>query len=439
MSDSVQSISRTASNSLRPGIGSKIGFALLWIPAALGIAILVMPVLLLFVFTGVPTVITLVLLLADAALVYALARRKRTRTRTIASIAGIILASCVAILLSQIFASTPAITDAQGNPLPDSIAVLERVNLNGSEQWITLRGKDKRNPVLLNLGMGGPGGGGFATRSLFKPLEEHFVVVSWDEPGTGKSYNAVPLTSLTPQRFIDDAHALTQLLRERFHQDKIYVYGVSWTSILGIWLIQKYPEDYYAYIGTGQMVNTTQDDVMGYELALKYCAERGDSATVEQLRRNGSPPYAGDGLLGKYLAYLEVLNDYMGSPRYTFVVPLVPFFASEYGLVDRVNHTRGLVDSFSIVYPQLKDLDFTIQANRLGVPVYFFVGRQDVNAMASLVEGYYNVLQAPDKALFWLDGGHGLGGENLAQFTDIVVNRILAQTYPRRESKTPNE
>jgi pimeloyl-ACP methyl ester carboxylesterase len=87
--------------------------------------------------------------------------------------------------------------------------------------------------------MGGPGGGGFATRSLFEPLEKDFVVVSWDEPGTGKSYRAVSTAELTPQRFIDDGHALTLYLRERFKQDKIYVYGVSWTSILGVWLVQR--------------------------------------------------------------------------------------------------------------------------------------------------------------------------------------------------------
>lgn len=48
----------------------------------------------------------------------------------------------------------------------------------------------------------GPGGGGFATRSLFQPLEEHFTVVSWDEPGTGKSYGAVPFNQLTRDRFV---------------------------------------------------------------------------------------------------------------------------------------------------------------------------------------------------------------------------------------------
>jgi pimeloyl-ACP methyl ester carboxylesterase len=283
---------------------------------------------------------------------------------------------------------------------------------------------------LLNLGMGGPGAGGFATRSLFEPLEKDFVVVSWDEPGTGKSYNAVPISTLTPQRFDEDAHALTLLLRERFHQDKIYVYGVSWTSILGIWLVQKYPSLYYAYIGNGQMVDTTQDDVMGYELALDYVTEHRDTAMVETLRRNGPPPYSGDSMLDKYVAYLDVLNDYMGSPHYTLIAPIVPFMAPEYGLVDKINHTRGLVESFQVVYPQLKDLDFTTQARKLDVPVYIFAGRDDVNAMSSLVQGYYNVLEAPRKELIWLDGGHGLGEENLGQFVDVMVNKVLAETYP---------
>ena len=114
------------------------------------------------------------------------------------------------------------------------------------------------------------------------------------------------------------------------------------------------------------------------------------------------------------------------------MVPLVPFFAPEYGLVDKINHTRGLIESFQVVYPQLKDLDFTTQAARLDVPVYFFVGRKDVNAMASLVEQYYTVLQAPHKELIWLDGGHGLGDANLGQFTDVMVNHVLANSAPAK-------
>jgi pimeloyl-ACP methyl ester carboxylesterase len=305
------------------------------------------------------------------------------------------------------------------------------VNLNGSEQWITLRGRDASKPILLNLGMGGPGGGGFATRSLFEPLEQYFAVVSWDEPGTGKACSAVQISTLTPERFIEDAHALTLYLLQRFHQDKLYVYGVSWTSMLGIWLVQKYPDQYYAPVGSGQMVNTTENDRMGYAIAVDYSAERGDSAAVETLRRNGPPPYSGPDMLAKNGAYLDILNEYMGEPRLSLAIPIVPFLAPEYSLVDKVNHTRGFIESFEVVYPQLSGVDFTTQAARLDVPVYMFVGQHDVNAMSSLAEEYFNVLQAPHKELIWLEGGHGLGESTLPLFVGVMVDKVLASTYPK--------
>jgi pimeloyl-ACP methyl ester carboxylesterase len=283
-------------------------------------------------------------------------------------------------------------------------------------------------PILLYLGMGGPGGGGFATRSLFEPLEKDFVVVAWDEPGTGQSYHALPISTLTVDRFVEDAYALTLYLRERFHQDKVYVYGVSWSSIIGVKLVQQHPELFHAYIGNGQMVNTTENDILGYELALDYLEQKGDTKTLEALRKNGPPPYEGENVVGRYVAYLDVLQEYMKMPRYTVIVPIIPFMASEYGYVDKINHTRGLIDSFNVVYPQLKALDFATQAPKLDVPVYLFAGRNDVNAMYTIVEEYYNLLEAPHKELTWLEGGHGLDGSNLGQFVDVMLNQVLPET-----------
>ena len=392
--------------------------------------VLCLPVVLLPLSTAVPAWACILLGILDVTLFILQFSLRPTRSRIPVSLAGILVVAILAIIASQVFAATPVITDASGKPLSGSIASLEKVNLNGIEQWISIRGQNINKPILLNLGMGGPGGSGFTTRTLFEPLEKDFIVVSWDEPGTGKSYHAVPISTLTPQRFIDDGHALTQYLLERFARDKIYVYGTSWSSIPGIWLVRQYPEQYYAFIGNGQMVNTTENDIQGYELALDYLTSKGDTKMVETLRRNGPPPYSGENVVNKYVAYLDVLNDYMGGLHYTFAVPIIPFFAPEYGYVDKINHTLGLIKSFNVIYPQLKDLDFITQANKLEVPVYFFAGRDDVNAMSSIVERYFNVLEAPHKDLIWLAGGHGLGEENLSQFVDVMVNKVLVETYP---------
>jgi pimeloyl-ACP methyl ester carboxylesterase len=329
---------------------------------------------------------------------------------------------------SQVHAATPAITGANGQPLAGSIASMEPVTLNGSQQWITIRGKNAHSPVLLFL-MGGPGAGGFPDQGFLAPLEEHFVVVNWDQPNTGKSYGAVPTKSLTPERFVADAHALTLYLRTRFHQDKIYVLGSSWGSILGILLVQQYPELFAAYVGHGQMVNTTENDILGYQFALTYASQHNDTATVDTLRRNGPPPYTGDQMIWKYAAFLNVLQESMGLPSLTLGVPLLPQLAREYGLVDRVNYVRGFFETFATLYPQLRDLDFSHSAAKLDVPVYLLVGRADVNAMASLAERYYTVLQAPHKELIWFKSGHSFTDADTEQFVDVMVNHVLAQTH----------
>lgn len=244
----------------------------------------------------------------------------------------------------------------------------------------------------------------------------------------------MPIATLTPQRYVADAHALIQLLRTRFHQDKIYLLGGSWGSILGIWLVQQYPNLFYAFIGNGQMVNVKEDDIMGYQFALKYAAERGDTATVDTLRHNGPPPYVGSDWVWKYGAFQAVLFSYMAAHAGATKINMVDLLqASEYGLLDKVNYFRGIYDVLTVMLPQMQGIDFTTQATTLQVPVYFLEGRWDVNAMTSFVERYYQVLQAPHKELIWFEkSGHTPIAYEPNKVVDVLVNHVLPQTWPGR-------
>ncbi|MCA9911100.1 MAG: alpha/beta hydrolase, partial [Anaerolineae bacterium] len=359
----------------------RVGVAVLAVVGLLAALILALPVPLLMA-TSVPIWITLVLAAADIGIVIAVLRLERTSVVIVAAFAGIMIVSGVAIWLSQVMASTPLITRADGTPVPGSITELRTVDLNGSEQWITIRGYNTDNPVLLFLA-GGPGGSELVmTRRYLGDLEKHFVVVNWDQPGTGKSYNAVAIDSLTPQRYVDDAYALTEYLRDRFDQQRIFLLGESWGSIVGVWLVQQHPELYHAFISSGQMVTTTENDVLGYEFDLDYLAQQGQTEAAERLRVMGPPPYSGGGMMWRYMDVVGVQNVYMDANAHGEGVGHNLMFdsllAPEYGLVDKVNWLRGLVDVFTHVYPQLADLDFRTQAAELSVPVYFIKGRWDV-------------------------------------------------------------
>ncbi|WP_171650123.1 alpha/beta hydrolase family protein [Paenibacillus foliorum] len=70
----------------------------------------------------------------------------------------------------------------------NSISTLEKVSIGGTYQWITVRSEDRRNPVLLYL-HGGPGHAEIGSNLRFKELEKRYVVVNWDQRGSGKSFS----------------------------------------------------------------------------------------------------------------------------------------------------------------------------------------------------------------------------------------------------------
>ncbi len=393
--------------------------------------ILCIPVLLLPQATAVPPWVWMPLALACVVLLVLFFWRKPAWQGALVSVAGILLVGVLAVMASQAFAMTPPITDAAGKPLPGSIATLETVTLNGSEQWVSIRGRDVTNPVLLFLA-GGPGGSQLATaRYALGGLEGHFVVVNWEQPGAGKSFDAVSRSTLTPERYIEDAHALILQLRERFGQEKVYVLGESWGSALGIMLVQRYPELFHAFIGTGQMVAFLDTDQMDYDFALQWAQERGDTAKVEALVRQGPPPYYDD-VAWKSTTYLLDTYAYMNANPAIADNGANTFrdlAAPEYGLYDKVSWVRGVIDTLGVVYPQLWEVDFRTQAPKLDVPVYFLIGRHDINAPVTLTEEYYDLLDAPHKEIVWFEhSGHTPWVHESTRFVQVMVDTVLGQT-----------
>jgi pimeloyl-ACP methyl ester carboxylesterase len=73
---------------------------------------------------------------------------------------------------------------------PNSLAVLEQVPVNDTEQWILIRSESATNPVVLFV-HGGPGTSWLTLmRKNTQALERYFTVVNWDQRCAGKSFAA---------------------------------------------------------------------------------------------------------------------------------------------------------------------------------------------------------------------------------------------------------
>ena len=343
---------------------------------------------------------------------------------------GLLLATGIVLCIgftavTQWAASTPAIAKADETTAEEGIAELVQVELNGREEWISIRGHDIKKPVLLFLA-GGPGGTQMAAvRYDLSELEKHFVVVNWDQPGSGKSYAAISRADLTPEIYMEDGYALTQYLCRRFEQEKIFLLGESWGSALGIFLVENHPELYNAFIGTGQMVDFVETETIDYQLAMEVALNVGDENVVATLKKNGPPPYYGKDVTWKSAAYLNYLSGIMASNPQIHNAGYNTFrdlSASEYGVWDAVNFFRGIVNTYNHVYPQLYPIDLRQHYNTLKVPIYFFLGRHDVNAPVLLAQEYFDVLDAPYKEIVWFEhSGHSPWINESDKFVSQVV------------------
>ena len=163
-----------------------------------------------------------------------------------------------------------------------------KVTLGGLPQKIHVKG-DETKPVLLFL-HGGPGVCNRHTvMTVHADLQKEFLVVAWDQRGSGGSYRGAAVETLTIDRLVDDAHELVLWLCREYGRKKVYLLGGSWGSELGTWLAYRYPEHIAAFVGFGQVVNGAKNEELSYQFALDEAQQAGDEKSIAVLKRVGPP------------------------------------------------------------------------------------------------------------------------------------------------------
>ena len=337
-------------------------------------------------------------------------------------------------------ASTPPVTGVDGRPLSHGIAELTTVRLGGSDQVVMIRAAHDDNPVLLYLS-GGPGQSDLAlSRSLSTGWVRDFVFVDLDQRGNGKSYPAIdPVSSMTVDQAVSDVIELTEYLRSRFAEEKIYLMGESWGTILGTLAVQRRPDLYHAWIGSGQMVDILETDRRIYSDLVAYASRTGDTALAATLDEVGPPPYrdfpwTNSNLLAWYELLYKPYTPSSASVARADAAGLDPFgvLGSEYSFIEKANVLRGLIDTFYVLYPQLYDLDLRQDVQTLEVPVYILDGAAELQGRRALVTEWFDQLEAPTKQLItYQDAAHSVAFEQADEVQRLLNETIVPATYGR--------
>ncbi|HET9139933.1 alpha/beta hydrolase [Actinophytocola sp.] len=294
--------------------------------------------------------------------------------------------------------STEPILAADGRPVAGSVAELAKVSLGGHEQTVLIRARSTANQVLLYLA-GGPGQSDLGyTRAYMAGLEDDFVFAVWDQRGAGTSYAALdPASTWTLEQAVADTVALARYLAARFGTEKIYLFGNSWGSTLGVLAVQRNPELFHAYIGAGQMASQLASDQIIYRQLLEHATRTGDTALAERMREFGPPPYRDIYANAFIVGYYDTLANYPRSAYFQAHRPpgIDGTGAAEYGPLDKINKLKALADMAAVVSPQLQRLDFRVSVPSLDVPVYLIQGAHELSARSEPAREWFDQLRAP--------------------------------------------
>ena len=320
----------------------------------------------------------------------------------------------------------------------NGISEIKYLEIRGIEQYVLIRGVDKRNPLLLFL-HGGPGASETALfRKYNGELEQYFTVVYWDQRGAGKSYHkSLQKEDITVEQIIEDTHTLTEYLKKQFNKDKIYLIGHSWGSRLGLYVIKEKPENYHAYLGVGQELQSHRGELLSYRYTLDRAREINNKKAIRELEEMGEPTSGNYtqmyktgfwGLVRQKDWLLKLGGEFYEKTNYTDWI-LDIWMSREYSLADLFKFAKGSAFSAgNIIYdPVFNDLDFFNELPKVEIPVFFISGKSDYNTPWEIVEEYFQHVEAPRKEFILFDkSGHSPPFEEPERFNKEVIRLFLS-------------
>ncbi|MEV4619452.1 alpha/beta hydrolase [Asanoa sp. NPDC049573] len=318
-------------------------------------------------------------------------------------------------------ATAAAVLPARTAAIPGGVAELTTVDGLG----LMIRGRDTSAPVLLYV-PGAPGGMEMGSvRRHLGALEEHFVVVTLDRRGGGKSYGALdggPPAGLDSG--VADTIAVTNYLRARFRQDRIYLLAHSGGSLLGALAAARHPELYRAYIGVGQAVDLPETDRIFYADILAWARATGKRDLERTLVDRGPPPYP------DFFSYEPIITNTAGVyGDDNAAAGMADNLATpEYTVLEKAHTLNSMMDSWQAQYPDLQRIDLRTDVPRLRVPAYFMQGAHEMRGLAVPFAQWFGLLDAPVKRLVVFEtSGHRPMFEQPDRFVDAMA-QVRADT-----------
>ncbi|MFZ1992315.1 MAG: alpha/beta hydrolase [Alphaproteobacteria bacterium] len=308
---------------------------------------------------------------------------------------------------------------------PNGIDEHMLIDAGGIKQFITIRGQDRHNPIILFV-HGGPAETHSYFPEIYQPWEKDFTIVQWDQRGAGRTYgaNAKPPADLNLKQMTRDGVEVAAWVTHHLAQPKVILIGHSWGSILGVHMVRAQPSLFSAYVGTGQVESWNTTVAAQYAYSVEHAQARHDNAALAILKEIGPPPFKD---LQTYIRFRQATRNDMAPSDAAFIARLRDLFlyaprTSIFDYWDALNGGKAA----SALGPDMLAEDLPALGTDFLLPFFVIQGADDHVTPTVAAKAYFERIQAPRKGFLAIENaGHFAAMTKPIEFLDALKKTVL--------------
>jgi proline iminopeptidase len=306
---------------------------------------------------------------------------------------------------------------------------LEKLNINNSDQWVLIRGKNIDARLLIHV-QAGPGLPMISEATAMEKnlhLESKFLVVYWDQRGCGRSFNKnIPAETINLTQMADDLITCTKCLLKKYNKNNAVIVGYSIGATISLMAAAKETNIFSAIFAAG----IDLDIPYANEYALEFAMNKADAANnkklVQKINELKRQPIVETKRFQRRAEILTNLGGIKNGSDYNrLLLSTVKniLFSRYYGIGGLIKTMKGIAFCQNALIPELNDFNLFKIVTKVSVPVHFIQGALD--GIAPPVKGreYYEQLQAVNKSFTVFEkSAHMPQYEESEKFSKLILS-----------------
>jgi pimeloyl-ACP methyl ester carboxylesterase len=311
-----------------------------------------------------------------------------------------------------------------------NIHSLEKLNINHSEQWVLVSGKNHESPLIIQV-QAGPGLPMIPEAAPMNRLlrwEENYLVAYWDGRACGKSFHKnINPQSINISQMTDDVISLTEHLLKKYNKEKAVLVGYSIGATISLLAAAKQSALFYNVFLVGIDIDIAGANTYALQFARKKAAEKNKTNLSEQIEKLEKTSVETAKLFQKRAKIITNLGGILLKTNYNqllFQTLKNMLFCRHYSLQDILKTIQGMSFCQNALLPEMNQLNLFEKQLEINIPIHFVQGRHDAVAPMEIAEKYFDFLPAKDKTFTCFDNSaHMPHLEEPKKFYDLIKDK----------------